>query len=108
MGCARNVLIQDCAAVRGGSVCCPVDMRSRSLTRMALRLLLGLDGASSGKNFSTWSSRLSFPSAIAMPTAVEVKLLLSEYRACGDSALYGAHHPSATTWPWRRSMKLCS
>src|SRR5262249_9346841 len=82
-------------------------MRSRSLTRIALRLLLGSGGASSGKNFSTSSSRLSFPSEMANPTAVEVKLLLSEYRAWGDSALYGAHQPSATTWPWRRSMKPC-
>ena len=75
--------------------------------RMALRLVLGSAGASSGKNFSTSSSRLSFPSAMARPTAVEVKLLLSEYSEWGDAALYGAHHPSATTWPWRSSMKLC-
>src|SRR5216684_4099764 len=81
-------------------------MRSRSLTRIALRLLLGSAGASSGKNFSTSSSRLSFPSEMAIPTAVDVKLLLSEYSEWGDSASYGAHHPSATTWPWRRSMKL--
>src|SRR5437899_4217716 len=81
-------------------------MRSRSLIRMAFRLTLGLAGAWSGKNFSTGSLRLIFPSAIAIPTAVEVKLLLSEYSACGDSALYGAHHPSATTCPCRTSMKL--
>ena len=35
--------------VRPGSTWCPVDMRRRSLTRIALRLLLGSDGASSGK-----------------------------------------------------------
>ena len=64
--------------MRGGSVWWPVDMRSRSLTRIALRFLLGSAGASSGKNFSTSSSTLSFPSAMARPTAVEVKLLLSE------------------------------
>ena len=81
-------------------------MRSRSLTRIALRFVLGSAGASSGKNFSTSSSRLSFPSAMASPTAVDVKLLLSEYSECGDSASYGAHQPSATTWPWRTSMKL--
>jgi hypothetical protein len=46
-----------------------------------LRLALGLDGASSGKNESTSSSRLSFPSEIARPTAVEVKLLLSRVAA---------------------------
>src|SRR5262245_53632206 len=83
-------------------------MRSRSLTRIALRLLPGLAGASLGKNFSTGSSTLSFPSATASPTAVAVKLLLSEKREWRASAWYGAHQPSATTWPWRRSMKLCS
>ena len=49
---------------------------------------------------------LSFPSAIAKPTAVEVKLLLSEKSECGEEALYGDHHPSATTFPCRSSMKL--
>ncbi len=61
-------------------------MRSRSLTRIDLRFLLGSGGASSGKNFRTSSSRLSFPSATARPTAVAVKLLLSEYSAWGDPA----------------------
>ena len=48
---------------------------------MALRFALGAAGASSGKNFSTSSSMLNFPSATAMPTAVEVKLLLNEYNS---------------------------
>src|SRR5262249_7182386 len=65
-------------------------------------------GAWSGKNFSTGSSRLSLPSAIASPTAVELKLLLSECSTCGLSGASGFHHPSAITWPWRTSMKLCS
>ena len=43
-----------------------------------LQVVAGLGGASSGKNLSTSSSRLSFPSAMASPTAVEVKLLLKE------------------------------
>src|SRR5262245_46135909 len=81
-------------------------MRNRSLTRIALRFLLGAAGASLGKNFSTSSSRLNLPSSMASPTAVDVKLLLSEKREWGASALYGAHQPSATTWPWRTSMKL--
>ena len=63
-------------------------------------------GASSGKNFNTSSSKWSFPSEMASPTAVDVKLLLSEYREWGASAWYGDHQPSATTRPWRRSMKL--
>src|SRR5262249_42656962 len=54
----------------------PVDMHNRSRTRIARRLAEGSAGASSGKNFTTSSSTLSFPSAIASPTAVEVKLLL--------------------------------
>jgi hypothetical protein len=46
---------------------------------MALRFALGSAGASSGKNFKTGSLTLSFPSATTRPTAVDVKLLLSEY-----------------------------
>ena len=53
--------------VRAGSVCWPVDIRSRSLTRIDLRLSLGFSGASSGKNLSTGSSTLSLPSAIGQP-----------------------------------------
>src|ERR1041384_2327796 len=68
---------------RAASRACPVFMRNRSRMRIAWRLAEGLGGASSGKNFRTWSSRLSFPAAIAKPTAVEVKLLLSEYSMCG-------------------------
>ena len=41
-------------------------------------------------------------------TAVETKLLLNDASICGSLAEYGAHHPSATTLPWRTSMKLCS
>src|SRR4029079_3509286 len=36
----------------------------------------------------------------------EVKLLLREKSMCGVWAAYGVHHPSATTCPWRTSMKL--
>src|SRR5262249_15438381 len=82
-GCARTVFTQGWSCLRGGSVCWPVDIRSKSLTRIALRLPLGSLGASSGKNFKTSSSRRSFPSAIAKPTAVEVKLLLSENNEWG-------------------------
>ncbi len=38
---------------------------------------------------------------------MDVKLLLSEYSECGESASYGDHQPSATTWPWRTTIKLC-
>src|SRR5580658_6485785 len=81
-------------------------MRSKSRMRMALRLALASAGASSGKNFNTGSSKLNFPSEIASPTAVDVKLLLNEYIECGVLAAYGDHQPSATTWPCRTSMKL--
>src|ERR1039457_4949727 len=79
------------------SACCPLDMVSRSCTRIALRFSPGPAGASSGKNFSTSSSTLNFPSATASPTAVEVKLLLNEYIECGVAAANGDHQPSATT-----------
>src|ERR1700722_17555060 len=42
------------------------------------------------------------------PTAVEVKLLLSENNEWRAAALYGAHQPSATTWPCRTTITLCS
>ena len=64
--------------------------------------------ASAGKNFRTGSSRLNLPSAIASPTAVELKLLLSECNTCGLSAASGFHQPSAITRPCRTSMKLCN
>src|SRR5262245_44801511 len=105
---ARNVLAHDSVARRGGSDWCPVDMRSRSLRRIAFRLALGSAGASSGKNLRTGSSTLSFPSAAASPTAVDVKLLLSENSEWRTSGPYGAHQPSVTTWPWRTRMKLWS
>src|SRR5688572_23244673 len=79
------------------SACWPVFIRSKSRTRIALRLSPGFAGVSSGKNFNTGSSRLSLPSAMAKPTAVDVKLLLSEYIECGVWAANGDHHPSATT-----------
>ena len=75
----------------------PVDIASRSRTRIAFRFSLGSAGASSGKKESTVSSRLSLPSAIARPTPVDVKLLLSEKSTCGSSRRYGPHQPSATT-----------
>src|SRR5262245_18222244 len=85
-GCARMFFVHVWLAVLepglflhiGASDWCPVDMHKRSRIRIARRLAEGSAGASSGKNFSTSSSTLSFPSAIASPTAVEVKLLLSE------------------------------
>ena len=89
-----------------GSVWWPVDMASRSRTRMAFWRSLPAAGVTSGKNFSTVSSTLSLPSACARPTAVDVKLLLSENIRCGVSAAYGAHQPSAITWPCRTSMML--
>ena len=90
-----------------GSTSWPQVMVSRSRTFIALRLSEGSAGASSGKNFSTGSSRLSFPSAIARPTAVALKLLLSECSTCGLSAASGFHQPSAMTWPWRRTIMEC-
>ena len=71
-------------------------------------LALGFAGASSGKNFITSSSTFNFPSALASPTAVEVKLLLNENIKCGSSAAYGAHQPSAITSPSRRATTCSS
>jgi len=88
------------------SACWPVFIRSRSRSRIALRLSLTVAGASSGKAATTLSSSVSLPSAIASPTAVEVKLLLSEYMTCGSFFPYGVHQPSATTRPCRTTITL--
>ena len=66
-----------------------------------------MSAANSGKCEITVSSRSSRPSACAKAAAVAVKLLLSEYSNCGRPALYGAHHPSATTRPCRTTIRLC-
>ena len=77
-GWERNARTQWSSPRKRGSSWWPVDMLRRSRTRIALSESLGFAGASSGNSESTESSRLSLPSAIARPTAVEVKLLVSE------------------------------
>ncbi len=77
-GCPRNARTQLGSERNGASSWWPVDMLKRSRTRMAFSASLGVAGASSGNIVSTGSSRPSFPSAIASPTAVEVKLFVSE------------------------------
>ena len=77
-GWARKERTQLDSARKGASSWWPVDMLKRSRTRIALSASLGCAGASSGNIESTESSRLNFPSEIARPTAVEVKLLVSE------------------------------
>jgi hypothetical protein len=85
MGAARKVFVHSGVAERTGSLWWPVDIESRSRTRSALRNALGSAGASAGKNLSTGSSMLSSPSDTARPTAVDVKLLVSEYIVCRTS-----------------------
>ena len=79
--CARKVRTQfsSFTTVCVGSFSLPVDIVSRSFTRIAARFSLIFGGSSSGKNDTTLSSTLILPSATAKPTAVEVKLLLIEY-----------------------------
>jgi len=60
-------------------------MLNRWRTRIAARFLLTRRGAFSGKNLRTRSSTARRPSATAKPTAVEVKLLVSEKSMCGIS-----------------------
>src|SRR5260221_717925 len=68
-------------------------MVSRSRTRIAFSWSLTSAGASSGKDGSTRSSTVIRPSATAMPTAVEVKLLVKEKRVWRGVAAYGGHPP---------------
>src|SRR5262245_29247771 len=75
---AMNDLAQTVSAAADGSSWCPVDIVSRSRTRIALRFALGAAGTSSGKRSTTTSLIDNLPSATANPTAVDVKLLLNE------------------------------
>src|SRR5258708_35471789 len=85
----------------------PAGHRQKVAHPHGLELVGSSAGAYSGKNLSTGSSTLNFPSATASPTAVELKLLLNECITCGLSAASGFHQPSAITCPCRTSMKLC-
>jgi hypothetical protein len=67
------------AALSIVSASCPIVIVSAWRTRSPARWSLASDGASSGRRSITRSSTESKPSLTANPTAVEVKLLLSEY-----------------------------
>ena len=105
-GCSKNVFVHVVLPWNDGSVRWPVDIASRSRIRMPFWKSLPAAGVTSGKYFSTGSSMLNLPSACARPTAVDVKLLVSENIWCGVSAANGAHQPSAITWPCRTTMTL--
>src|ERR1039458_13811 len=82
LGQPRKVFTQlsVCTIGNVGSFALPTDIVSRSLTRNAARCSLTGWGRSCGKSDSPRSSTRSLPTATAKPTAVEVKLLLREYR----------------------------
>ena len=105
-GCSKNVFVHVVLPWNDGSVRWPVDIASRSRIRMPFWKSLPAAGVTSGKYFSTGSSMLNLPSAWARPTAVDVKLLVSENIWCGVSAANGVHQPSAITWPCRTTMTL--
>ena len=60
------------SGVRGGSVWCPVDMRSRSLTRIALRLLAVWNFAGSSGSSQSWT----YAFAVACSGGEEQSLLV--------------------------------
>ena len=64
-------------------------MVSRSCTVNAFRLSLTSAGASSGKKLSTLSVSFNLPSLTAKPTAVAVKVLLTEPISNSVSLLTG-------------------
>src|SRR5579864_477749 len=109
MGAAKNVFGQflEFITCRGsGSI--PSDIIRTSLMVRAARLGEIVSGRSFGKNEMTLSESFILFSLTAKPIAVDVKVLLAEYNVCRSDDLYGSHHPSAITFPWRRIIKLCN
>src|SRR5262245_17604826 len=80
IGCARYAFAQSVVSVITALVsdACPADIVSRCSTRRPMRFGLTGDGNESTKNFVTGSSTESLPSVTAKPTAVDVKVLVSE------------------------------
>src|SRR4051812_10367076 len=85
---AKNVLAQLSVELtaRVGSGSCPTDMLRRFFTVSSARYGLTVSGKSPGKKETTLSFKLNLPSLTAKPTAVAVKLLLTEYIVCFKSA----------------------
>ena len=81
MGKLRNDFTQSCSFLMVGveSVAWPTDIVNKCFTRNIARCSLTCAGSLSGKNETTASFTVKCPSVTANPTAVEVKLLLSEY-----------------------------
>jgi hypothetical protein len=93
-------------ALKSGSAFIPADILSRSCTVISFMYGLSVSGRDSGKNDTTLSVNLSLFSAMASPTPMDVKLLLTENMTCFSSFLYGLHHPSEIVFPWRNITKL--
>src|ERR1700750_376314 len=109
MGAAKNVLgqfLDFMTCLGSGSI--PSDIVRTSLIVRADRLDEIESGRSFGKNEMTLSETFILFSLTANPIAVDVKVLLAEYKVCRSDGLYGSHHPSAITLPWRRIITLCN
>src|SRR5205807_9654064 len=91
-----------------GSGSIPSDIVRTSLMVRAARLDEIVSGRSFGKNEMILSESFILFSLTANPIAVDVNVLLAEYKVCRRDDLYGSHHPSAITFPWRRIMTLCN
>ena len=74
---------------------------------IAARLSLTCSGSLSGKNEITLSVRASLPSSIASPTAVAVKVLLTEYIMWRLSGVQPLSQRSASTLPCCITIMLC-
>src|ERR1700722_7502995 len=99
-------LLSRAATIKLGSGSIPSDIISTSLTVSSARKGVTGSGKSFGKNDTTLSFNERSFSFNAKQIAVAVKLLLHEYKLCLNSARYGFHHPSAITFPCRKSIKL--
>ena len=77
-GCARKALTQSGSGAERRLGLVPGGHAQEVADAHRLQVVARLGGRVVGEELSTSSSTLSFPSATARPTAVEVKLLLSE------------------------------
>ena len=86
-----------------GSVACPEFIVSKLRIVTFLRFSDGSSGTLSGKRSTIFVSRVRSPSLIANPTAVEVKVLLTEWSTW---AVSGVKNFSASTFPCWTTMML--
>ena len=83
----------------------PKDIRLRTV--IACRFSLMTSGIYCGKISTSFSSSSSFPSSCSRPSAVMVYVFVKDWSPWTKFGAYGAHQPSAQTFPCRAIMSPC-